>query len=545
MRVAVPTGLVTFLFTDIEGSSQRWETRREAMQLALRRHDRLMRAAIERHNGRVFKTMGDQFCAVFWSAPEAAAAALGAQTEIAAQDWSAIDGLHVRMALHTGVTDERDGDYFGPAVNRVARLLSIGHGDQILLSGFAADLVREQLPAQGALRNLGEHRLKDLAASEHVFELVTGESVRTSPKLRELGAPTNLPAQLTTLVGREREIAAIEHLLERARLLTLTGSGGVGKTSTALYVAGELANRYDDGAWFVELASISDPQLVASAIAAVFAVEDTAGSITCVENLIAELRDKRALIVLDNCEHVIDEAAAAAEKLLRSCPGIAILATSREALHVEGEQTYRLPSLAVPAAGSVDAKTAASFAAVELFAERARAVAHDFELTDANAAAVAEIVRRLDGIALAIELAAACVEILTVEQLAAQLDQRFMLLSRGKRTALPRQQTLRALIGWSYDLLDERERAFLRGLAVFRDGWTLDSARAVGQCRSADPNEAYRLLSKLTDKSLVVVDREGDEPRYRLLESTREYALERLEECGERDGTSARHCAYF
>ena len=543
MRATLPTGLVTFLFSDIEGSTQRWEQRREAMTLALRRHDRLMRSAIESRNGRVFKTMGDQFCAVFWSAPEAVAAAAHAQAEIARQDWSTIDGLHVRMAVHTGVTDERDGDYFGPAVNRVARLLAIGHGGQILLSGFAADLATEHLPPNSELRDLGAHRLKDLAQAERVYQLVSSDSAHRSPQLRALRAPNNLPAPLTSFLGREAETRAVARLVGEYRLVTLVGTGGVGKTTTAVRVAADLLDSYDDGAWLVELCPVSDPHLVAGAIAAAFGIEDRGDSRPPIEVVCAALRNKHALIVLDNCEHVIEAAAEVAETILLACPNVRILATSREALRIGGEHAYRLPALAVPPAGPIDARTALAYPAVALFVERARSVAQDFVLSDTTAPAVSEIVRQLDGIALAIELAAARAGVLPVEQLATRLNERFALLSSGSRTARPRQQTLRALIDWSYDLLDDAERAFLRRLGIFRGSWTLDAATAVAA--GDKPGSALALLSKLIEKSLVVAERDGDDSRYRLLESTRQYVLERLDEFGERAEAARRHCTYY
>ncbi|HUY11585.1 MAG TPA: adenylate/guanylate cyclase domain-containing protein [Candidatus Dormibacteraeota bacterium] len=545
MRPAVPTGLVTFVFSDIEGSTQRWESRREAMESALRRHDNLLRSAFEMHNGRVFKTMGDQFCAVFWSAPEAVAAARHAQRAIAHEDWSAVDGLRVRMAIHTGVTDERDGDYFGPAVNRIARLLAIGHGGQTLLSGFAADLVQKHLPRKCKLLDLGSYRLKDLAHPERVYQLVTPESSQSFPKLRSLGAPKNLPVEMTAFLGREADVAAIRELVGEARLSAIIGAGGVGKTRTALKVAASCLDTFSDGVWLIELAPISDPTLVASAIAAVFGVEDASGNKTLIERVIAELSEKHALLVFDNCEHLIAAAADAVERILRACPNIRILATSREPLRIDGERIYRLPSLPFPSPGRIGAREAMTYAAVKLFVERARASAQDFVLTDANAPFVAEIVWRLDGIALAIELAASRVKVLGIEPLAKGLDERFQLLTDGTRTALPRQQTLRALIGWSYDLLSNAERSLLCQCAIFRGGWSLDAANAVCADDVAPRWDVFELISKLEDKSLVVAKDDGGQRRYRLLESTRQYAMECLEESGAHASVAARHCRYF
>lgn len=520
-------GLVTFLFSDIEGSTERWERDRDAMREALGRHDRLLRGAIERRAGQVFKTMGDQFCAAFFDAEQASASALDAQRALRAQDWSAVGGLHVRMALHTGVTDERDGDYFGPTVNRVARLLALGRGGQVLLSGFTADLVRARLPRSISLHSLGSLHLKGLAQPERVFALAPADET-VSLELR-LTTANNLPLELTQFLGRERELTTVRELVTSHRLVTLTGTGGVGKTRTALRTAASLLDHFD-GIWFVELAPLQDPGLVTSAIAQVLHVLD-AGDEPLIDRVIAALKDSKTLIVVDNCEHVISAAAGAVEAILRACPGVRALATSREPLAIGGEHVFRMPSLEVPAA-------------VALFADRASSAAQEFELTPRNAPVVAEIVRRLDGIPLAIELAAPKLRFIPLDRLVQRLDERFELLTGGSRTALPRQQTLRALIDWSYDLLDERDRALFRRISAFRGGWTLEATRAV--CGDDAPeNDVLEALSRLVDKSLVVAEDGDDGRRYRMLESTRDYAAERLAESGETDEVAARHCRYF
>lgn len=542
-----PTGTVTFLFSDIEGSTVRWDAYRAEMQEAVRRHDELMRAAIERNGGYVFKTIGDAFCVAFATVPEAVTAALEAQRAIKSADWNAVGGLSVRMAIHAGVADERDGDYFGPTANRVTRLLAVGHGGQVLISGASKDLANEMMPAQATLLDLGMHRLKDLAAPEHVFQLHAADLEQTFPALRSLDVlPNNLPVHLTSLIGRDEEVAEITALLEQSRLVTLTGAGGIGKTRTALQVAADLLQGDGDGVWFVDLAPFDDPMLVPSAIAEVFNVADEGGSQRLIERVGAALKAKRLLIVLDNCEHVISAAADAADRLLHMCPGMYILATSREPLGIAGEEPYRMPALPVPGEGEqMTAERVLQYGAAVLFVARARTAQRSFVLTDENAAIVADIVRRLDGIALAIELAAPRIKVLSLQQLDQRLDECFKVLSGGSRTAQPRHQTLRALIGWSYDLLSEAERSLLRRSAIFRGGWTFEATEAICTDERFADQDVLDLLTALVDKSLVVVDVLGEEQRYRLLESTRQFAAERLDEAGERENAAARHCRYF
>jgi len=428
---SLPTGTVAFLFTDIEGSTQRWEAHRAAMGDAIERHDALLQQSIDSHGGYVFKRMGDAFCAVFRTAPEAICAACDAQRALNSQDFSAVDGLKVRMAVHVGHADENNGDYFGPTVNRVARLLAIGYGGQVLVSGAAADLAQGEMPVQTALRDLGSHRLKDLAHPEQVYQLIAPDLPQKFFPLRSLDAlPNNLPLQLTSFVGREDEIESVKTLVDLHRLTTLVGTGGVGKTRLALQAGAELLDRYEDGVWFVELAPLSDGTLIVSELAPLFGVQ-VAGDRPLLDALLAGLRPKHALLIIDNCEHLVDPAADIIEKILRGCPNIRVLATSREALKISGETVHRVASLTEESA-------------VALFAERATAASDSFQLTDENRPTVAKICRRLDGIALAIELAAARVRAVDVEELFARLDERFRILTGGSRTALPRQQTMRA-----------------------------------------------------------------------------------------------------
>ena len=539
-----PSGTVTFLFSDIEGSTSRWEGAPEAMELALERHDELMHGAIQAHSGYVFKTIGDAFCAAFATTSDAIAAALDAQRALTAEDFSAVEGLRVRMALHVGQSAEREGDYFGPTVNRVARLLAIGHGGQVLVSGVAADLLQGQMP-QSSLRDLGAHRLKDLARPEQVYQLLAPDLPEAFPALLSLNyLSNNLPAQLTSFVGREEDLAEISSLLHEHRLVTLTGAGGVGKTRCAIQIGAELLDGSGDGVWLAELAPISDPALVATVIAQALNVQAPPNR-PILDTLLAYLKRKRLLLILDNCEHVIDEARTVVGAILHACPDVRILATSREGLNISGETTYRMPSLAVPSSDRFSSDEAPRFGAVQLFIDRALSSDKRFALTAENAPHVAEICRRLDGIPLAIELAAARVKVLSPQQLAQKLDERFRVLTGGDRSALPRHQTMRALIDWSYDLLSSEERALFRKLAIFAGGFTLESASEVCSDEAIDEIATLDVLSSLVDKSLVQTEPVGSGTRYRLLESTRQYAREKLNESGAYEAVAHAHAAAY
>jgi predicted ATPase/class 3 adenylate cyclase len=544
----LPTGTVTFVFTDIEGSTQRWEQFPAEMERAVRRHDELMRSAVVEFGGHIFKTVGDEFCAAFDRPPNAVSAILAAQRKIAVEDFSAIDGLRVRAAIHTGTADERDGDYFGRPVNRVARLLAIGHGGQVLVSGVTADLVQGGLPSQVSLRDLGEHRLRDLARPEQVYQLLAPDLPADFPPLRSLDVlPNNLPLQLKSFVGRETEIAEITVLMERHRLVTLVGSGGVGKTRTSLQVAANLLDGSGDGVWLIELAPIVSGDLVPSAVAQAlgFALPARGDPFA---NLSRALKSSHVLLVFDNCEHIVEPAARAISMMLRDCPQVRILASSRQSLGIEGEETYRMPSLDTPPENDVDhllATDARRSAAIALFVDRALAVDKRFALSDENAPIIADVCRRLDGIPLAIELAASRVKILSPRQLSQRLDERFRVLTGGSRDVLPRQQTLRALIDWSHDLLDERERVLFRRLCIFVNGFTLEGATSVGGGEGLDEIQLFDVLASLVDKSLVLAEPAGDSLRYRLLGSTRIYGLEKLLDAGERDLIAGRHLQYL
>jgi predicted ATPase/class 3 adenylate cyclase/Tfp pilus assembly protein PilF len=524
---ALPSGTVTFLFTDIEGSTRLWEEKPEAMRVALARHDVLLRVAIEANSGIVFKTIGDAFCAAFATAPEALSSALVLQHALLAEAWPDPIRLRVRAALHTGAVELRDNDYFGQPLNRVARLLSAGYGGQILLSDVAQELTRDHLPPAVSLKPLGEHRLRDLARPETVFQLLHPDLPAEFPPLRSLDnadLPNNLPQQLTSFIGREKESAEVQALLRKTRLLTLTGSGGSGKTRLSLQVAADVLEDYPDGVWLIELAALTDPTLVTQALAQTLGLREETGKLLF-QTLTEHLKPKRTLLVLDNCEHLLSAITRLADGLLRACPGVKILANSREGMGTAGEVVYRVPSLSLPDPKKPQTVVSISqYESVRLFVERAAAVLPTFTVTNANAPALASVCHRLDGIPLAIELAAARVRVLSLEQIAARLDDRFRFLTGGSRSALPRQQTLRALIDWSFELLTLPEQTMLARLAVFAGGWTLEAAEAVTAGDGIEEWEVLDLLTGLVDKSLALVQTQGESTRYLLQETVRQYA---------------------
>jgi predicted ATPase/class 3 adenylate cyclase len=570
----LPTGTITFLFTDVQGSTRLWERHPDAMRLAMAQHDSLVERCVASNSGQVVRPRGegDSRFAVFERAPDAIAAARDIQQEIARVEWPVPAPLSVRIALHTGEADLRAGDYYGTAVNRCARLRSLAYGGQTLLSEPTFELTRDQVPPGAALRDLGEHRLKDLERAEHVYQLIIAGLPADFPPLKSLDTlPNNLPVQLTSFVGREKEMAKVKAQLAATRLLTLTGSGGTGKTRLALQVAADLLEGFPDGVWFADLAPLSDAELVPQTVASILGVREQPG-----RTLIAVLNDhvasKTLLLLLDNCEHLVDACARLAESLVRAGRSVRILATSREALGIAGEVAWPVPSLTLPDTHVSSVEQLSQSEAVRLFLDRALAVQPHFQLGPTNAGSVAQISTRLDGIPLALELAASRLRALSVEQLAARLDDRFRLLTGGSRTALPRQQTLRALIDWSFGLISEPERVIFRRLAVFMGGWTLDAAEAV--CGDADPSlsplvkggrrevdgaalsplssgwvgevDVLDLLTHLVDKSLVVAKSDDQQGmRYRMLETIRQYAREKLVQSDEMERLRDAHLAYF
>lgn len=559
----LPSGTVTFLFTDIEGSTKVAQEHRETWDALQERHHAILRSAIQVHNGYVFQIIGDAFCAAFHIASEALAAAIEAQRGLQTENWGETP-IKVRMGINTGAAQagnnaDGSGGYTGySTLARTQRVMSTAYGEQILLSNTSADLLLGELPAGVTLRDMKEHRLKGLLNPEHLWQAVAPGLAQDFPALQTLNSiPNNLPIQLTSFIGREKEIAEIKNLVEHNHLVTLTGSGGVGKTRHSLQVGAELLDAFTDGVWLVELAPVSDAELVPYALATVLGVrEDEARPLmTALQD---HLRAKSILLLLDNCEHLLQACAQLVDVLLHACPGLRILASSREALGMAGEVSFRVPSLSLPDARhlpSLDSLT--QYDSVRLFIERAVAVKSDFVVTNENAPAVAQVCSRLDGIPLAIELAAARVKGLSVEQISKRLDDRFRLLTGGSRTALPRQQTLRAMIEWSYDLLSEGERALLRRLAVFVGDWTLEAAEAV--CPQPEPPagslgpprqaigapEIMDLLLRLVDKSLIVAEERGGQARYRMLETIRQFARDKLLESGEGAPLRARHLEFF
>jgi predicted ATPase/class 3 adenylate cyclase len=548
---AIPTGIVTLLFTDVEGSTRLWEAEPEQMAQALRRHDELLSTAIGRVGGYVFKTVGDAFCAAFATPQAALEAVLAAQQAIGAETWPTRRPIRVRMGLHTGVCEERDNDYFGPVVNRVARLMAVAHGGQVLVSGATAELLSESLPEGVRLRDLGLHRLKDLGRTEHIYQLEADFLQPSFPPLASLDnpeLPNNLPGQLSAFVGREPELAQVRSLVSSSRLITFTGAGGCGKTRLALQVAAELLGTVRDGVWFVGLAPLTETEAIPDAVAAVLGLAEQRGQRPVLDSLTDALREQDTLILLDNCEHVIDGAAKFCAELVRECPRLRILATSREPLGIDGEHVYRVPSLSLPRGEAEGVDDIAASDAVRLFVERAQVQDPGFVLDDASATLVASVCRRLDGIPLALELAAARLSSMSLQQVGDRLDQRFRLLTGGSRNAMPRQQTLQATVDWSFGLLTEPERNVLRRLSVFAGGFELEAAEAICAADSVDAFVVLDLISSLVSKSLVIAERAPESVRYRMLETIRQYAAqELLRSCGEAEVVAARdqHAGYF
>jgi predicted ATPase/class 3 adenylate cyclase len=547
----LPSGTVTFLFTDIEGSTKLAQQYPDAMPALLARHHEILHQSIQSNNGYVFQIIGDAFCAAFHTAPEAFKAALAAQQALVCEPWNPAP-IKVRMGIHTGAAqagaiEDKAGGYVGYlTLTRVQRVMSTAHGGQILLSNSTAELVRSELPEQVSLCDMGEHTLKGLVNPDHLWQPITPDLPSEFPALQSLKTiPNNLPVQLTSFIGREKELAEIKQSLAEHRLVTLTGSGGAGKSRLSLQVATDSLDRFSHGIWLAELAPLTEPDLIPQTILTAAGIQTFQG-LTVLEVLIDFLREKTALLILDNCEHLIEACARLVETLLNAAPNLKILASSREALGVKGEQAWRVPSLSIPDIKHLPAiDQLAQYEAVRLFIDRALLVQPHFLVTNENAPAIAKVCQRLDGIPLALELAAARLRTLSVEQIAARLDDSFRLLAGGTRTALPRQQTLRALIDWSYNLLSEPEKILFRRLAVFVGGWTLEAAESVCSGGGIEPDDVLDLLDHLVDKSLVISVHDGNETRYRRLETIRQYAREKLAESGEGTSYRNRHLAYF
>ncbi len=540
----------TFLFADIENSTALLRRLGQgAYEQVLDDHHALIRSALAVHGGSEANTLGDGFFAAFSSPRACVAAVLQIQQAIEAHAWPAGEQVRVRMGIHTGEAAETTAGLVGLDVHRAARVAAVGHGGQVLVSETAAALVRDSLPPGAALTDLGVHRLKDLGRPEQIFQLHAGDLQVDFPPLRSLGSaalPNNLPGQLATFIGRGRELAEVRALAGSSRLVTLTGAGGCGKTRLGLQVAAELLDGSGDGVWLVELAAVTDQDAVAPAMASALGIAGQRGR-PVFDAVVDALAPLDILIVLDNCEHLIDGCAKTAELVLRRCPRVHLLATSREPLGIGGETVYRVPSLSLPEPGDNGSPAAESSDAVALFADRARTQGVSLAASEQTAELVVSVCRRLDGMPLAIELAAARLRTMSLASLHDRLDQRFRLLTGGSRTALARQQTLRATVEWSYTLLNGAEQVLLRRLPVFAESFDLDAAEAVCGFGDLEALDVAGLLGSLADKSLVGAETAGETLRYRLLETIRQFAAERLAEAGQDEAAAlaAAHGAHF
>ena len=526
----LPTGTVTLLLADVEGSTRLWETQPAEMTAAIARLNQTVSEIIVTHDGvrPVEQGEGDSFVAAFARASDAVVAALEMQR-------APLAPIRLRIGVHTGEIQLRDeGNYAGPTINRTARLRDLGHGGQTLLSGATEAMVLDALPCDAWLSDLGTHALRDLPRPERVMQLCHPDVVNEFPPLRvaKIVASQSLPVQLTSFVGRDAELTQLQELLAQNRLVTLSGAGGAGKTRLAIQLAAQLTGEFGNGVWYVDLAPITDPDVVPVAVARALGLPDQPGRST-MDTLTRFVADRQMLVVLDNCEHLLDACADLVAALLGTAAGLTLLATSREPIGVAGEVSWRVPSLSL------------RDEAIELFTDRARRARPDFTVNDDNAATVGEICRRLDGLPLAIELAAARVRALSLTEILDSLHDRFRLLTGGARTAVRRQQTLRASVDWSHALLTEPERVLFRRLAVFLGGFDLDAAQAVAGSGEVERYQVLDQLSLLVDKSLVVADDTGERTRYRLLETVRQYAQEKLGESGEADAVRARHRDYY
>jgi len=514
------------------------------MASALARHDLLARAAVEGNRGRIWKMTGDGIYAAFEDAADALNAALTLQRSL--PDPAATDGIQikVRCGLHAGAVEERDGEYIGAPVSRTTQVMGAGHGGQILVSRAVADQLGDRLPAGAVLRDLGRVRLKDLTTPEQIYQVLHPELQPDFPPLRSLEAtPNNLPQQTSSFIGRERELAQCQELLKGARLLTLVGMGGLGKTRLAMQIAADLMNEYPDGVWFVDLAPLADATLVAKTVAQVLGVREEAGR-TITETLCAHLKQQKLILILDNCEHILAACTSLATAILELAAAVRIIATSREVLHVAGEGTYAVLPLALPERNaSLDVLLRSE--AVQLFAERARLHRPGFSVTEREAPAVADICARLEGIPLALELAAARMRALSVQDINARLQDRFRLLTSGSRVVMERQQTLRAMVAWSYDMLSEAEQRLLERLSVFSGGFEPSAAAAVCGTEPLNPNGIGDLTVALVDKSLVAPEQTALGARFRQLETIRDFAREKLSQRNELAATAVRHCDHF
>jgi len=548
---SLPSGIVTFLFTDIESSTKLARAHPGTWESVLGRHHTILREAIEANNGYIFQVIGDAFCAAFHRSGQAINAAIKAQEELQNEDWGEVP-IRVRMGIHTGEAEiQEDGQYQGYlSLSLVQRVMSAGHGEQILISDATENLLRGQLHEGVDLLDMRRHNFKDVPHAVRVFQVKAPGLQRDFPPLRTLDIlPNNLPVQLTSFVGREKELSDVKRLLKDTHMLSLIGPGGTGKTRLSIKAANEVLKGYPDGVWLVDLAPIIDPLLVPKTTVITIGLRSEPQR-PVIDMLCDYLDKKKLLLILDNCEHLVDACAQMAERILRAAADVQILASSREALGIAGEVTYRVPSLGMPDVDNLPSlESLSQYEAVKLFIDRATSAIPDFKVTNENAASLAQICHRLDGIPLAIELAAGKIRVLGVEQIAKRLDDRFKLLTGGRRTAMERHQTLRAAVDWSYNLLPLEEQILFRRLSVFRGGWNLEAAESICEAqadsRAISSDEILDLLEGLINKSMVITDDEGGTSRYRMLETIRQYANEKLVDSGESEALRERHLEYF
>jgi predicted ATPase/class 3 adenylate cyclase len=542
---------LTFLCTDIEGSTKLWESAPEAMQTALALHNALLQNVIAEHGGHLFKMMGDGGFAAFASATDAVHAALDFLKALRTQEWPPETGpLRVRVALHSGTAMQQAEDYLGPPLNKTSRLVEVAHGGQLILSEATKILVEVHLPPNADLLDLGWHRLRDLKAPEHIYQLIHPELERDFPPLRSLAGgfyPNNLPFQLSSFIGREREVEEIRNLLESGRLVSLVGVGGCGKSRLSLQVAAEMLEHFPDGVWWVELASVQEGNGVASQIGSVLGLRETPTE-PMEEVLLRYLRNKALLLVLDNCEHLLEAVGRLVSRILRECGETKILTSSRERLHVMGERVYPVLPLSLPSSNeSLSVAEVAHYEALALFVERAQNVLPEFRVDNENLEALVEVCHKLDGIPLALELAASRLRVISLPELAYRLDERLRILRGGMRSELSRHRTLRATLDWSYELLTPREQELFCSLGAFRGGWSLEAIEHVGEeAYGLEAWEVLELLEGLVEKSLCMMRQRKGEVRYNLLETVREYAVEKLRERGpEFEGRVRRAHAHY
>ena len=541
-----PTGTVTFLFTDIEGSTKLSQDFPDTYHDLLERHNEILQNAVESVNGFVFKTVGDAFCCAFQKTEDAIRAAVQAQKKFNSENRDDTF-IKVRMGIHKGNAEWVGNDYMGYiTLARTSRIMSAANGSQVLISDDAYESVKEFIEMEISFRDLGERRLKDLIQPMKLYQILSDGILSEFPPLQTLDArPNNLPVQLTSFIGREKEMADIKKILKDSRLVTLLGSGGSGKTSLAMHVGADVIDSFAGGVFISEFANVSDPSLIRQTLMNTLGINEAKGQ-SPDKTLTEYIKDREMLLIFDNCEHLIHDCASLAEMLLSSCPDLKIIATSREAFNSSGEKTYRVPSLSHPDPNiDYTPEKLNQYESVRLFIERALVLNQNFMVTNENAPALAQICFQLDGIPLAIELAAARIKVLSVEGINERLNDRFKLLTGGKRTALPRQQTLKAMIDWSYNLLSEKEKILFQRLTIFTGGWTMESAEEICSDEMIDEYEFLDLMENLSDKSLIKVVEKTDGFRYTMLETIKKYGDELLSGSGKKSELMEKHFMYF